>query len=479
MSINVLIYGAGQAGKQIAEYCQLSVNYQLMGFIDDDPELQQKFIQGIPVYSPEKIPELIKKFLINEIFIAIPSIRRERYQEILRKLSSYHIHLRTLPVIEEINSGKVNLDDIKEINIEDLLLRAPVKPRAELMSKNVTNKIVLITGAGGSIGSELCRKIIRLNPERIILLDHAEFNLYSISSELHEIAKKINFPLSAITSSLLSVTDSAGVQALMQHFMPHTIFHAAAYKHVNLVERNISAAVKNNVLGTLYLAKAAYEFGVANFTLISTDKAVRPSSIMGMTKRVAEMILQAFAESDFKQGERHVTCYSIVRFGNVLGSSGSVVPKFREQIRRGKPVTVTHPEVARFFMTIPEAAELVIQASSLAEGGDLFLLDMGGPVKIYDLAKKMIDLSGKSIKTSDNLCGDIEIVFTGLNAGEKLYEEILIDDSAELTKHPKILVAKEKFLKWENLKPKIDQIEFNQFDTKGILCFEFLKSITS
>lgn len=477
--MNVLIYGAGEAGKQIAEYCKLSENYKLIGFIDDDSKLQHKYIKNILVYPPEKISEVIKNFSINEIFISIPSIDRERYQQILQNLSSHHIHLRTLPIIEEIKNGKVNLDDVKEINIEDLLLRAPVKPRVDLMSMNVTNKIVLITGAGGSIGSELCRKVIRLMPERIILLDHAEFNLYSISSELNEVAKKINFPNSAITSLLVSVTDNIGVQTILKHFKPHTIFHAAAYKHVNLVENNISAAVRNNVLGTLYLAKAAYEFGVDNFTLISTDKAVRPSSIMGMTKRVAEMTLQSFAESDFKQRVRHKTCFSIVRFGNVLGSSGSVVPKFREQISRGKHVTVTHPEVVRFFMTIPEAAELVIQASSLAEGGDLFLLDMGDPVKIYDLAKKMIELSGKSIKNLDNPNGDIEIVFTGLKAGEKLFEEVLIDDSAELTSHPKILMAKEKFLTWEYLKPKIDQIEFDAFAAKDILCLEFLKSVTS
>ncbi len=474
MSINVLIYGAGEAGTQIADYCQKSNVYNLVGFIDDNSALHGKNIKKILVYPAYKIAELTKNFDVKEIFIAIPSAPRDRYQTILRKLSTHHIHLRTLPKLNDINDGKVNLEDIKEINIADLLLRAPVEPLSDLLKQNVSNKAVLITGAGGSIGSELCKQIIRLMPKQIILLDHSEFNLYTISEELSAFANKYNIYNSEIYSLLISVSDELQIRSVVEKFKPDTIFHAAAYKHVSLVENNISVALKNNIFGTLYIAKAAYEFGVKNFTLISTDKAVRPTSVMGMSKRISEMILQSFASSNFKKNINHNTCFSIVRFGNVLGSSGSVVPIFREQIRRGGPITVTHPDVTRYFMTISEAAQLVIQASSLAKDGDVFLLDMGEPVKIYELAKKMIWLSGATIKNSKNPSGDIEIVFTNLKPGEKLAEEMFIMGSVEETSHPKIMRAKEDFLEWEYFGPKLLEIRFDKYDEADVLCREFL-----
>jgi FlaA1/EpsC-like NDP-sugar epimerase len=478
MSMSVLIYGAGEAGTQIADYCQQSNVYSLAGFIDDNPALYGKNVKNIHVYPPEKIPELVKNLDVKEIFIAIPSAQRDRYQAILRKLSIHNIHLRTLPKLDEINNGRVNLGDVQEINIEDLLLRAPVKPINDLLNQNVSNMVVLITGAGGSIGSELCRQIIRLAPKKIILIDHAEFSLYSISEELHTYVKKNNFPSSVIISLLASVSDELQIRSVIEKFRPDTIFHAAAYKHVSLVENNISAALKNNIFGTLYIAKAAYELGVKNFSLISTDKAVRPTSVMGMTKRISEMILQSFASLNFKKNINHNTCFSIVRFGNVLGSSGSVVPIFREQIRRGGPITVTHPDVTRYFMTISEAAQLVIQASSLAKEGDVLLLDMGEPVKIYELAKKMIWLSGATIKNSKNPSGDIEIVFTSLKPGEKLAEEMFIVGSAEETRHPKIMRAKEDFLDWEYFGPKLLEIGFGKYDDTDVLCSEILKLYT-
>jgi FlaA1/EpsC-like NDP-sugar epimerase len=320
-----------------------------------------------------------------------------------------------------------------------------------LLAQNVTGKVVLITGAGGSIGSELCRQIIRLNPKKIILIDHAEFNLYTILREINLLAKRMSFPSSSITPLLLSISDEVQVKEVFNRYRPNTIYHAAAYKHVGIVENNIFAGVKNNIFGTLYLATAAYEYGVDSFTLISTDKAVRPTSIMGVTKRIAEMILQSFASAKFKELKKHSTRFSMVRFGNVLGSSGSVVPLFQSQINGGGPVTVTHQDVTRYFMTISEASQLVIQASSLASGGDVFLLDMGEPIKILDLAKNMIELAGMSLKSPQFPNGDIEIVITGLSKGEKLFEEMLISSTPEKTIHPKIFVANEDFVVQEVL----------------------------
>lgn len=469
MTINVLIYGAGEAGKQISTYCKKSNFYNLLGFIDDNHSLYGTFINGIKVYAPEDIQNLITNFDVTEIFVAIPSVRRERYHAILRKLNSYHIHLRTLPTIEEISDGRVNLDDIREIKIEDLLLRPPVEPIKELLINNIKDKVVMITGAGGSIGSELCRQIIKLMPKKIILLDHSEFNLFTITSELQLICQNNNLTEVPIVALLGSVSDETQIRAQIEEHIPDTLFHAAAYKHVSIVENNIAAGVKNNIFGTLYLAKASYEFGVKNFVLISTDKSVRPSSFMGATKRVSELILQAFASSQFQRERPHKTCFSMVRFGNVLGSSGSVVPIFKDQIKKGGPVTVTHPEVTRYFMTICEAAQLVIQASSLAKGGEIFLLDMGEPVKIYDLARNMIELTGMYIKDSDNVKGDIEIIFTGLGKGEKLYEETLISGVSLETIHPKIMIAKESYLDWGELKNALDEIGNSPINDTKIL----------
>jgi FlaA1/EpsC-like NDP-sugar epimerase len=470
VSINVLIYGAGEAGVQIASYCKESNSYNIVGFIDDNFDLQDKNVANIKVFPPEKIASLIKDFAVAEIFIAIPSVRRERYREILQRLSLHRVHLRTLPKQEEINEGRVNLEDVKEINIEDLLLRPPVEPIKDLLSRNVRNQIVLITGAGGSIGSELCRQIIKLGPKQIILLDHAEYNLYKISEELASITKKYNFYNLGVVPLLASVSDEEQITSLIEQYQPDTVFHAAAYKHVSLVENNTSAAVKNNILGTLYVAKASYESGVKNFTLISTDKAVRPCSVMGKTKRAAEMILQSFAAFDFTQRLQHNTLFSIVRFGNVLGSSGSVVPIFAEQIKQGGPVTVTHPEVTRFFMTISEAAQLVIQASSLAKGGELFLLDMGEPMKIYDLAKNMIELSGKSLMRSKSKKNKIEIIFTGLKPGEKLFEEMTTVGLPQGTIHQKILKVNEDYCSWSLYEPKLEKLKnrMNFIDSKDL-----------
>lgn len=449
--MNVIIYGAGEAGCQIAKYCVGTSAYNLIGFVDDAESLWGQVIDNVPVYPPSKLTALVKKHDVKEIFVAIPSAKRDRYQAILKKLSLLHVHLRSLPKLDQIIDRSVNLEDVKDVKVEDLLLRPSVEPVEELLELNIAEKVVLITGAGGSIGSELCRQIIRLNPKKIILIDHSEFNLYTISQEMDLLAKRKSFPLTSITSLLLSIADESQVREVINRYRPHTIYHAAAYKHVGIVENNIYSGIKNNIFGTLYLATAAYEYGVKSFTLVSTDKAVRPTSIMGITKRIAELILQSFASEEFKNLQQHATRFSMVRFGNVLGSSGSVVPLFQSQINKGGPVTVTHRDVTRYFMTISEASQLVVQASSLASGGEVFLLDMGEPIKILDLAKNMIELAGMSVRSSEQPHGDIEIVITGLAKGEKLFEEMLISGVPAKTIHPKIFKANEDFIKWDTL----------------------------
>lgn len=448
--MNVIIYGAGDAGSQIAKYCKGVNAYNLISFVDDKESLWGGAVEGIHVYPPSKLPDLIKQYEVKEIFIALPSVKRDQYQAILKRLSSLHVHLRSLPDPDEIIDDKVDLSDIKDVKVEDLLLRPSVEPIEKLLAQNISGKIVLVTGAGGSIGSELCRQIIKLNPKQILLVDHAEFNLYKISQELNLLSKKYYPPVN-IAALLLSVNDQDQIYECIARYRPDTIYHAAAYKHVSIVENNIIAGVKNNIFGTLFLATSAYQLGVRSFTLISTDKAVRPTSIMGVTKRIAELILQSFASKKFIEHKKHSTIFSMVRFGNVLGSSGSVVPLFQSQINKGGPITVTHRDVTRYFMTISEASQLVIQASSLATGGDIFLLDMGDPVKIYDLAKNMIELAGMSLKSQDFPDGDIEIQITGLAKGEKLFEELLINGTPERTDHPKILVASENLIEWDIL----------------------------
>ena len=440
-AINVLIYGAGSAGRQLYIALKDSREYKPIAFIDDNDTLHGKSINGINVISPTKVFNFIKKNDISEILLAIPSASRKRRNEIIKLLISNSVLVRTLPSLSKIAQGKIQIDDLFKINIDDLLGRKSIKPDNALMKKNITNKVVFVTGAGGSIGSEMCRQILALKPKILILYELNEFSLYSISSHLSE----INNNKVQVKSILGSVNDEQRLSNVFQKYDVQTIYHTAAYKHVPMVEFNSSQGVINNIFGTVCCAKAAISNNVATFVLISTDKAVRPTNTMGATKRFSEMMLQALSVS------QKITCFSIVRFGNVLDSSGSVIPLFKKQIKAGGPVTVTDPKIIRYFMTIPEAVELVIQAGSMSRGGEVFLLDMGEPILILDLAKKMIALSGLHIKDDNNPDGDIEISFTGLRSGEKLYEELLIGQNAKETPHSKIMSANEEFLKLDDL----------------------------
>lgn len=429
----VLIYGAGSAGRQLAGGLSSSQEMLVVAFIDDDPKLQGHHLNGRLVYPPSRLDTIIEDLAVDDVLLAMPSVSRKRINEIVDSLQRHKIAVRTLPGIFELADGKVTISDLRPIQIEDLLGRDPVPPEQTLMSKCIARKAVLVTGAGGSIGSELCRQILAQGPSRLILVEHSEFNLYMIEQELAALSQtNSSFELVPV---LASVTDRLRMEAIFQTFRPETVYHAAAYKHVPLVEANPGEGLRNNVFGTLNVARLAEQFGVLDFVLISTDKAVRPPNIMGASKRLAEMVLQLMAQQS-------ATCFSMVRFGNVLGSSGSVVPLFRKQIASGGPVTVTHPDVTRYFMTIPEAAELVIQAGSMASGGDVFVLDMGDPVKIVDLARRMIELSGLQVK-SEAEDGGVEIKFTGLRPAEKLYEELLIGEQPMPTGHARILRARE------------------------------------
>jgi FlaA1/EpsC-like NDP-sugar epimerase len=385
----------------------------------------------------------------------MPSVSRSRRSQVIKMLEPYAVHVTTVPGLHDLASGKLKADDIREVGINDLLGRVAVEPDLELLNANIKEKVVLVTGAGGSIGSELCRQIIRLNPGALILYERSEHDLYLIENEMLEMAQKL-YPGKAnrVAPILASILDRNRIEAVCKAFGVETIYHAAAYKHVPMVEKNPSEAVRNNVLGTYRVAQAAINSGVETFVLISTDKAVRPTNTMGATKRFAEMILQQLA-----QQKDAVTRFTMVRFGNVLGSSGSVIPLFREQIKNGGPVTVTDAKIIRYFMTIPEAAQLVIQAGAMGEGGEVFVLDMGEPVKILDMAKRLIHLSGLEIKDDENPEGDIEIVFTGLRPGEKLYEELLIGENDSSTGHPRIMSANEDCLTWEALSNYMVQFE--------------------
>ncbi len=463
----LLIYGAGQSGMQIATALRQSGQYFLAGFIDDSQKYQGTMINGLMVYSPNDISRLIETHGVSDILLAMPSIDRSRRNQILQNLRDFHVHVRSLPDLVDLAQGLVTVLDIKELEPDDLLGRASVEPDSELMLKNIQHKIVLVTGAGGSIGSELCRQIIKAQPAKILLLDHSEFNLYKIESELSKLVRASSHSNEEkIIPILASVKDEHQLKKLFSQWSIDTIYHAAAYKHVPLVECNPIEGVQNNVIGTFNLANLAQSKGVKNFVLISTDKAVRPTNVMGASKRFAELILQALANNNAAG-----TCFSMVRFGNVLDSSGSVVPLFREQIRVGGPITLTHPEVTRYFMTIPEAAQLVIQAGAMAKGGEVFVLDMGEPVKIYDLARRMIQLSGLSIRDKQNPHGDIEIVITGLRPGEKLYEELLIGNNPIPTKHPRILMAKEDYLNINDLLDEIMNLKtaINKLETEKII----------
>ena len=447
---NVLVYGAGSAGIQLATALTYSQELNPIAFIDDEPTLSIHQIMGLKVYSSNNLGELVASMKIEEVLLAIPSASRDRRNEIINNLEPYPVLVRTVPGVSELAQGKLKINDLNVVSINDLLGRDPVPPNQNYLRADITNKVVMITGAGGSIGSELCRQIIQLQPKKIVLFEQNEFSLYTIDQEL--IQKNLKIDIAPILGSVL---DSKQVERVCKIFSVQTIYHAAAYKHVPMIELNNFSGIENNIFGTLSCAEAAVLSNVNTFVLISTDKAVRPTNIMGATKRFSEMILQALS----KKYNDKLTNFSMVRFGNVLDSSGSVIPLFNKQIKEGGPVTVTDPAIIRYFMTIPEAAQLVIQAGAMSKGGDVFVLDMGEPVKILYLAKKMIHLSGLNIKDSNNPNGDIEIMFTGLRPGEKLYEELLIGDSVLETEHQLILRSKEEMLPWSDLKLILNKLK--------------------
>jgi FlaA1/EpsC-like NDP-sugar epimerase len=450
----VLIYGAGTTGRQLAAAMANSHEMQVAGFLDDDDRLHGHVLNGQPIYNPADLDNLATTLNISDVLLAMPSLSRKRRNDILSQIRVARVAVRTLPSVTDLAQGKVSISDLRELDIDDLLGREPVTPNHILLVKNIVGKVVLVTGAGGSIGSELCRQILAVNPAKLLLIEQSEFALYAIHQELEEkLAGQEGATPPVLVPLLASVQDDDRMREIMSTWHPETVYHAAAYKHVPLVEHNPAAGIKNNVLGTLRTAQAAAENGVTDFVLISTDKAVRPTNIMGASKRLAEMVLQALAATS------PGTKFSMVRFGNVLGSSGSVVPKFRQQIRDGGPITLTHPEITRYFMTIPEASQLVIQAGAMAKGGDVFVLDMGQSVKIMDLARRMIELSGLTVKDEQNPDGDIEIEITGLRPGEKLYEELLIGDNPKPTSHSRIMKAHEEFIPWTELEAKLNALE--------------------
>ena len=467
----VLIYGAGSAGRQLAAGMANSHEMRVVGFLDDDDRLHGHVLNGLNIYNPADLEEVASQKGITDVLLAMPSSSRERRNQILTLLSKIKLSVRTLPGLSDIASGKISLSNVRELDIDDLLGRESVKPNGLLLNRNTHNKTVLVTGAGGSIGSELCRQVIKTQPRRLLLLEMSEFALYQIHQEIQSaLVLYEDKPDEAleIVPLLGSVCDEVRMQEIMDTWKPHTVYHAAAYKHVPLVEHNPAEGVRNNVWGTKVCAEAAVRNGVQNFVLISTDKAVRPTNIMGATKRLAEMVLQALNETKLSADLRTLTtnnlptsiktCFSMVRFGNVLGSSGSVVPLFREQIKNGGPITLTHSDITRYFMTIPEAAQLVIQAGAMGSGGDVFVLDMGEPVRIYDLASRIVELSGLTLRDELNPQGDIEIKVTGLRPGEKLFEELLIGNNPKPTQHPRILKAHEKFVPWEQLQGQLNSL---------------------
>jgi FlaA1/EpsC-like NDP-sugar epimerase len=449
----VLIYGAGSAGRQLAGALKTSPEMVVVGFLDDDDRLYGQVLNGLKIHNPSGMLDLVAKLRVTQVFLAIPSATRTRRNEILELVRAAHVQVRTLPGVLALVQGEVQVSDLKELDIEDLLGRDPVPPNPLLLAKNITHKVVMVTGAGGSIGAELCRQIVKAGPSVLLLLEMTEFALYAIEHELQSCLSKGANQDVRVVSILANVRDAARMDEILRTWKPDTLYHAAAYKHVPLVEHNPAEGVMNNVLGTLNTAQLAVTHGVIDFVLISTDKAVRPTNVMGASKRLAEMVLQAQASQVREQGGR--TRFSMVRFGNVLGSSGSVVPLFRQQIKDGGPITLTDERITRYFMTIPEAAQLVIQAGAMASGGDVFVLDMGEPVKIIDLAKRIVELSGLSLKDAENPNGDMAIAVTGLRPGEKLYEELLIGDNALPTGHPRIMKAHEDFLPWDALQAKL------------------------
>lgn len=431
----VAIYGAGDAGSQLVTALQKGREFIPVAFFDDNPQLWKHSVQGIQVFDPDRLVSVLSALSVKRVLLAVPHASKQQRKNILDRLKPHPVHVQTIPAFPDLVEGNASLDQLQEVEVEDLLGRDPVPPQQALFEKCIRGKTVLVTGAGGSIGSELCRQIITAKPARLVIFELSEYSLYAIEQEL---SKKIKDSKQSIdlVPLLGSVCNEARVHAIFKRYAPHTVYHAAAYKHVPIVEHNVFEGFRNNVIGTKTVADAAHMFGVSHFVLVSTDKAVRPTNVMGATKRLAEQVVQQLAEHSS-------TVFSMVRFGNVLGSSGSVVPLFRKQIANGGPVTVTHPEITRFFMTIPEASQLVIQAGAMAQGGDVFVLDMGASVKIVDLAARMIELSGYEIRSDENPSGDIEIKFSGLRPGEKLFEELLIGDNVSGTEHSKIMRANE------------------------------------
>ncbi|WP_232525249.1 nucleoside-diphosphate sugar epimerase/dehydratase [Motilimonas pumila] len=448
----VIIYGAGQSGYQLAHSLFSGAEYRPIAFIDDNPKKQGSIVHGLRVYPRTHLEQLIRARKVVKVLLALGETSRSTRHQVLLELEDCSAQVQSMPSMQDISSGKAKVSELQDIKIEDLLGRIPVTPDYQLLSSCIKHKVVMVTGAGGSIGSELCRQIIKQKPAKLILLELNEFALYSIEKEL-----KLSIENSDIETELVpllgSVQRQRRLEIIMKSQQVETVYHAAAYKHVPLVEANIVEGVRNNVFGTSRCARAAIITKVKNFVLVSTDKAVRPTNIMGASKRMAELTLQAMAQ------EEHSTIFSMVRFGNVLGSSGSVVPLFRDQIKKGGPVTVTHPDIIRYFMTIPEAAQLVIQAGSLAKGGDVFVLDMGQPVKIADLAERMIKLSGLEVKNKDEPFGDIEIKYTGLRPGEKLFEELLIGENVSGTVHPSIMTADEEFVDWPTMQKMLSPLD--------------------
>ncbi|NQD37420.1 polysaccharide biosynthesis protein [Permianibacter sp. IMCC34836] len=449
---SVVIYGAGAAGSQLATALSVGREYMPVAFVDDDPSLLHAEVQGLTVYPPSAMAELIKRYQVDRVLLAVPSLSKAQRHRILLTLEQFPVQVQTIAGMADLVSGKARIQELHDIEIDDLLGRDPVKPIEGLMARCITGRVVMVTGAGGSIGSELCRQIMACAPKELVLFERNEFALYNIEQELRKWCEKCSCP-TIVHAMLGDVQERSLVGRVMKRFHVQTVYHAAAYKHVPIVELNMVQGVRNNVLGTWHTAQAAIECGVETFVLISTDKAVRSTNVMGASKRMAELCLQALADSQKK------TRICMVRFGNVLGSSGSVVPLFNEQIRKGGPVTVTHPDVIRYFMTIPEAAQLVIQAGAMSKGGDVFLLDMGEPVQIAELAKRMIRLMGLTVQDDVNPDGDIAIQYTGLRPGEKLFEELLIGDNVSGTEHARIMRAEEKMLPYAELVGVLKQLE--------------------
>lgn len=463
LGTKIIIYGAGASGRQLLPALSQAAEYFPVAFVDDNPRLQGSVMHGVTVYPPEKLAWLVEKYEVKKILLAMPSASRSRKNAVIQMLEGLPCEVLSIPGMVDLVEGKARIDSLQKVSITDLLGRDPVDPVPELIARNITAKVVMVTGAGGSIGSELCRQILQNSPKVLVLYEMSEFSLYAIERELSIYLSTHSLDV-GLYPVLGNVQDQEHVERVLKSFHVETIYHAAAYKHVPLVEYNVADGVRNNVFGTLSCAKAAINCQVDNFVLISTDKAVRPTNTMGATKRMAELVLQALSA----QGSS--TCFSMVRFGNVLGSSGSVVPLFEKQIDTGGPITLTHPDIIRYFMTIPEAAQLVIQAGAMGNGGDVFVLDMGDPVKIIDLAHRMVTLSGLTVRDERNPDGDIEIKTTGLRPGEKLFEELLIGENVSVTQHPRILTANEVMLPWEELNDYIEELNVacSHFDQKRI-----------